>query len=132
MLGPLIKKASIVFKDKIANKFSTGARLIWTDKDYLMFAIVYLVQGSFGLTTVSFPLFLREDLGLTAFQVTTLIASYGILWSIKPLYGFITDAFPIFGLRRKPYIFIFSMLAALTTTPVEDDMAPLPFNWIHS
>lgn len=102
-----------VLSEKITSRFSMGAKAILEDKDYMLFAIVYLVQGSFCLTTVSFPLFLREDLHLTPFQVTTFIAAYGILWSIKPLYGLITDLFPIFGRRRKPYIFIFSALAAL-------------------
>ena len=29
-----------------------------------------------------------------------------IPWMIKPLYGFFTDTFPIYGLRRRPYIVI--------------------------
>ena len=27
-------------------------------------------------------------------------------WSLKLLYRFISDAFPIFGMKRKPYLFI--------------------------
>lgn len=100
-------------REKITDRFSMGAKAVWEDKDYMLFAIVYLVQGSFYLTTVSFPLFLRGDLKLSPFQVTTFMAAYGILWSIKPLYGLITDFFPIFGRRRKPYILIFSALATL-------------------
>lgn len=30
-------------------------------------------------------------------------------WIIKPLYGFISDGFPIGGQRRKPYLYICSL-----------------------
>lgn len=100
------------------NKIATGLKLVWTDKDYRLFAIVYLAQGALGLTTVSFPLFLQDKLGLSMIQITTLMASYGILWWIKPFYGFISDILPIFGLRRKPYIFLFSGLSTLSWAAV--------------
>lgn len=112
MQHPFLKKVWKVLKE-LKDKAAHGMKLIWTDKDYRLFAIVYLVQGSLGLTTVSFPLFLKDELGLTAFQITTLMASYGILWFIKPLYGAISDALPIFKLRRKPYIFFFSALSTV-------------------
>jgi hypothetical protein len=27
-------------------------------------------------------------------------------WTCKPIYGFVSDAFPLFGYRRKPYMFL--------------------------
>jgi hypothetical protein len=29
---------------------------------------------------------------------------------VKPVYGFVSDTFPIFGMRRKPYFFLFGAL----------------------
>jgi hypothetical protein len=39
-------------------------------------------------------------------QAETWKAIAHIPWMIKPLYGFVTDTFPINGLRRQPYIII--------------------------
>jgi hypothetical protein len=38
----------------------------------------------------------------------------GMAWYLKPLAGILTDAFPLFGTRRKSYILISSILAALS------------------
>lgn len=31
-------------------------------------------------------------------------------WAVKPLYGFITDSFPIAGMRRRPYLILAGLL----------------------
>jgi hypothetical protein len=38
----------------------------------------------------------------------------GLAWYLKPLAGILTDAFPLFGSRRKSYILLSSILAALS------------------
>jgi hypothetical protein len=38
----------------------------------------------------------------------------GLAWYLKPLAGIVTDAFPLFGNRRKSYILISATLAALS------------------
>eukprot|EP01029_Cantina_marsupialis_P030635 TRINITY_DN8356_c0_g2_i2.p1 TRINITY_DN8356_c0_g2~~TRINITY_DN8356_c0_g2_i2.p1 ORF type:complete len:508 (-),score=82.87 TRINITY_DN8356_c0_g2_i2:624-2147(-) len=43
-------------------------------------------------------------------------AYYGVCflpWSYKVVFGVISDIFPVFKLRRKPYMFIYSLLAAI-------------------
>jgi len=112
MLLKLFKKLWQVLTG-ITEKSAKGLSLIWTDKDFRLFAIVYFVQGALGLTTVSFPLFLKQELGMTVVAITTMMASYGTLWLIKPLYGAISDALPIFGFRRKPYIMLFSAVSSI-------------------
>src|SRR3974390_272749 len=37
----------------------------------------------------------------------------GLAWYLKPFAGILTDAFPLFGSRRKSYILISTTLAAL-------------------
>jgi len=42
-------------------------------------------------------------------------AIYGVVaipWCLKPVYGFISDSYPIFGYRRRPYMIGFAYLAA--------------------
>lgn len=38
-----------------------------------------------------------------------------IPWMIKPIYGFVTDTFPIYGLRRQPYLVICGLTGDIIT-----------------
>lgn len=82
---------------------------IW---DYVLFGVVYFVQGALALAGIAMPIFLRESLGLTITQIATLSAIISMPWTIKPLYGLLTDYIPIRGLRRKPYILLMSLIAS--------------------
>lgn len=84
-----------------------------TNWNYVLFAIVYFVQGALGLTNVALPIFLRDLLGLSIPEIATLSAIAGVPWTIKPVYGILSDYYPLKGLRRKPYLYLFSVLAAL-------------------
>jgi len=81
--------------------------------DYLLFAIVYFVQGALTLTSVALPIFLREMLDLSIPQIAVLMAIASIPWTLKPIYGVLTDYYPIHGKRRKPYILMMTGLASL-------------------
>lgn len=80
--------------------------------DYFLFGIVYFVQGALSLTAVAMPIFLRDALGLSIPQMTALLAIASTPWVIKPLYGLVSDYYPIRGLRRKPYLLIASIIAS--------------------
>jgi len=80
--------------------------------DYFLFGIVYFVQGALGLTSVAMPIFLKDTLGLSISQMATLGAISMVPWVIKPIYGLLSDYFPIRGLHRKPYLFVSSLLAS--------------------
>ena len=73
-------------------------------------SLVYFVQGSAGIVGIASSLILRERLGLDFFQIGIISAASVIPWSIKPLYGLLTDLFPINGYRRKPYLHIGPLL----------------------
>eukprot|EP00658_Telonema_sp_P-2_P004244 TRINITY_DN11594_c0_g1_i19.p1 TRINITY_DN11594_c0_g1~~TRINITY_DN11594_c0_g1_i19.p1 ORF type:complete len:347 (-),score=53.03 TRINITY_DN11594_c0_g1_i19:50-1090(-) len=78
--------------------------------------LVMLLFGSQGLVT-GFPrlayLFLEKDLlQLTPAQATRVSALCALPWSVKPVYGLISDMVPIGGLHRVPYIIICLTLAA--------------------
>lgn len=81
-------------------------------RDYLLFGLVYFVQGALGLTSVAMPIFLKDDLGLSVSQIATLSAIAMVPWVIKPLYGLLSDYFPIRGFHRKPYLLVSSLLAS--------------------
>ena len=75
-------------------------------------AFVYFIQGSLGIAGIALPLYLRSQ-GFSIAQITFITSIASIPWFLKIFYGAISDAFPIFGLRRKPYLMIFSVLSSI-------------------
>ncbi|CAM9557773.1 unnamed protein product [Ascophyllum nodosum] len=55
----------------------------------------------FLLTPLSY--YMVEVLGVNAAQLNVVMTLAGLPWSFKLVYGFISDNFPIGGMRRKPY-----------------------------
>ena len=80
-------------------------------KDKIFFATVYFVQGAIALSGLALLHFEKDILGLSAAQLATFSFLITILaWGFKPIYGLISDLFPIRGQRRKPYLVITSLL----------------------
>lgn len=80
--------------------------------EYFLFAVVYFVQGALALTSVALPVFLRDLLGLSIPEIATLSAIASLPWVLKPVYGVVSDYYPVAGLRRKPYIWAMTLLAS--------------------
>jgi len=74
--------------------------------------LVYFVQGILGLARLAVSFFLKDDLGLTPAEVAALTGIATAPWTIKPLFGFISDGFPIWGYRRRPYLVLSGLLGA--------------------
>jgi len=75
-------------------------------KYYILFALIYFGQGIYALPSQSVFYLMKETWGLTVEKIAYIGALATIPWTIKPLYGLITDAFPLFGYRRKSYLII--------------------------
>lgn len=73
-------------------------------------AIIYFVQGAMTLSQLTVSFFLKDDLGLSPTEVASMVGITMLPWTIKPLYGLVSDGFPIFGYRRRPYLLISSVL----------------------
>jgi hypothetical protein len=78
-----------------------------------IFGTTYSVQGSSALSdipTLYFVKFVLEmgDAGGQFFQ-----ALKSIGWLLKPLWGFISDRFPLFGYRRKSWFVLMALLGVL-------------------
>jgi MFS family permease len=54
--------------------------------------------------------FYKDDFGMSPAAVSMANSLTAIPWIIKPFWGFISDCFPIFGYRRKPYLTIFGLV----------------------
>ncbi|KAK9084850.1 hypothetical protein Sjap_025261 [Stephania japonica] len=82
-----------------------GSSFLW-----LVF-LVYFTQGfrSFVWTAVSYQLKDRLKLSPSASQLISSVAFFP--WSIKPLYGILSDCIPIRGRKRVPYLIIATLLS---------------------
>ena len=56
---------------------------------------------------------LKNDLQVTREQMAEFFFWCGLAWYLKPFAGILTDAFPLFGTRRRHYLLISSALTAL-------------------
>ncbi|AFY38957.1 folate/biopterin transporter [[Leptolyngbya] sp. PCC 7376] len=77
-----------------------------------LFAIltVYFVQGILNLSRLAVSFFLKDDLNLTPAKVAALTGLAAFPWVIKPLFGFLSDGFPLFGYRRRSYLVISGLM----------------------
>ncbi|XP_010448741.1 PREDICTED: probable folate-biopterin transporter 4 [Camelina sativa] len=73
--------------------------------------LIYFTQGfrSFVWTAVSYQLKDKLQLSPSASQFVFSVAFFP--WSIKPLYGIISDCIPIKGKKRTPYLVISTVLS---------------------
>ncbi|PIQ76651.1 folate/biopterin family MFS transporter [Candidatus Peregrinibacteria bacterium CG10_big_fil_rev_8_21_14_0_10_49_24] len=78
----------------------------------ILIPFVYFIAGATGLASVASTFFYKEDLSLSIQQMQFLGSISIIPWSIKPIYGFLSDRQPIFKLRRKPYLFLAGLLGS--------------------
>jgi len=83
-------------------------------KYYVLFALVYFGQGIYALPSQAVFYWMKETLGLGVDKIAYIGALATIPWTIKPLYGLISDMFPLFGYRRKSYMIINYILIGLT------------------
>lgn len=88
-------------------RIAFGASFLW------LVCLIYFTQGfrSFVWTSVSYQL--KDNLKLTpsAAQFVTSISFFP--WSIKPIYGILSDCIPIRGRKRIPYLILSTLLALL-------------------
>jgi MFS family permease len=77
----------------------------------LLFAVVYFAQGMWYLPNQTITVVFK-DAGYTIARITNFFVIAGLPWLIKPLYGLLSDFYPIFGRRRVSYLVLTSSTAA--------------------
>lgn len=75
--------------------------------------LVYFVQGILGLARLAVSFFLKDDIALSPAEVSALMGIAALPWTIKPVFGFMSDGLPIFQYRRRPYLVISGILGAI-------------------
>ncbi|CAA3030710.1 folate-biopterin transporter 1, chloroplastic [Olea europaea subsp. europaea] len=84
--------------------------------DSFAVAMVYFVQGVLGLSRLAVNFYLKDDLHLDPAETAIISGVSSLPWLVKPLYGFISDSFPLFGYRRRSYLVLSGLLGALSWT----------------
>ncbi len=75
--------------------------------------VVYFVQGILGLARLAVSFFLKDDIALSPAEVSALMGIAALPWTIKPVFGFMSDGLPIFRYRRRPYLILSGLLGAI-------------------
>jgi folate/biopterin transporter len=97
------------FKESIIQKVLFGNE---PTPELMAILLVYFVQGILGLARLAVSFFLKDDLGLTPAEVSAMLGIVALPWTIKPLFGFMSDGLPILGYRRRPYLLLSGLLGA--------------------
>jgi hypothetical protein len=84
-----------------------------TTKLKWIFGTTYTVQGSSSLSDIPTLYFIKFvlEMGDAGGQLFQSLKSIG--WLVKPLWGFISDRFPIFGYRRRSWFILMASLGFL-------------------
>lgn len=80
----------------------------------IVFASVYFfsMNGLGALPGLAINFLLKDKMGLAPDQMAYFQAVTLLAWVVKPLWGILSDLFPIFGSRRKSYLILTSLVAA--------------------
>ncbi len=86
-----------------------------TAKLAVLFGLIYFVQGIGEPTTglIAQPVrSMLKEWGLGAADIASFMFVVGFPWYIKPVFGLLTDFVPVFGMRRKSYLLMATLVAA--------------------
>lgn len=89
---------------------------VWVEifKLGIVLSTVYFVQGMGGLSGIPLTFYFKDILLFDEAQAQKFAAITGIAWLIKPLFGYISDRWPIFGYRRRSYMVLMALTAAVS------------------
>lgn len=77
-----------------------------------VFGFIYFVQGMSGLPGLPIQYLIKNVMKLNEVDAQYFAAATSLAWLVKPIWGYISDTFPIMGYRRKPYLIGMSFAAA--------------------
>jgi len=69
--------------------------------ELLAIFLVYFVQGILGLSRLAVSFYFKDELHMDPAELAIFSGLSTLPWLIKPLYGFVSDTFPLFGYRRR-------------------------------
>jgi len=79
---------------------------------------IYFVEGALGIARLAQTFFLKDTMHLGPAELSALTGLFTLPWTIKPLYGFLSDGLPLFGYRRRSYLVVCGFLGAFSYAAV--------------
>ena len=87
------------------SKINLSIKNIHYYRNVSSFLILTLFLGLALIPELSISYLFKDELKVEPSQLTRLLTIAKITWLINPLFGIITDFYPIFGYKRKIYLF---------------------------
>mmetsp|Transcript_21251 Transcript_21251/g.24242 ORF Transcript_21251/g.24242 Transcript_21251/m.24242 type:complete len:534 (-) Transcript_21251:4-1605(-) len=75
---------------------------------------IYFVEGALGLARLAQTFLLKDELHLGPAEMSALTGFFSLPWTIKPVYGFLSDSLPLFGYRRQSYLILCGIIGFLS------------------
>lgn len=79
---------------------------------YLPLLMVYFSYGALGITAVAQSFWVKRELTFSPTELAALAVWLTIPWTVKMVFGQFVDCIPIFGSRRRMYVFMGAALVA--------------------
>mmetsp|Transcript_27676 Transcript_27676/g.60944 ORF Transcript_27676/g.60944 Transcript_27676/m.60944 type:complete len:617 (-) Transcript_27676:317-2167(-) len=102
-------------REKLKNSIFLG---VDPTPDVIAIATIYFVEGALGLARLAQTFLLKDELHLGPAELSALTGIFTLPWTIKPLYGFLSDGFPLFGYRRRSYLVLAGATGCLSYSAV--------------
>eukprot|EP00164_Ancoracysta_twista_P004565 GFYU01006160.1.p1 GENE.GFYU01006160.1~~GFYU01006160.1.p1 ORF type:complete len:474 (-),score=110.91 GFYU01006160.1:77-1498(-) len=87
--------------------------LIGLNSFTILVTLVYFVQGAARISRLAWTFFLKHDLKSSPADIQNVQGSQTVPWTIKPIYGILSDFVPIAGYRRKPYLMFSGLIGVV-------------------
>ena len=81
---------------------------------WALFLFYFLLGLCFQFPSVAMRFWMIDTVGVTPAQMAAIFGVTAIPWCLKPLYGFISDSYPLFGLRRRPYMILGAYISCVS------------------
>jgi folate/biopterin transporter len=91
-------------------------RLLQSNTDLIAIIVIYFVEGALGIARLAQTLLLKDELHLGPAELSALSGLFVLPWTIKPIYGFLSDSIPLAGYRRKSYLIAAGIIGTLSYT----------------
>jgi folate/biopterin transporter len=75
---------------------------------------IMFVEGMGGITALAISYYFKDEMKVDPATLSTIQSIAAFPWCLKPLFGFVSDGFPLFGFRRRPYIMLGGLIGAVS------------------
>jgi hypothetical protein len=96
----------------------SGLKRTYGLKTILTLILVYFGQGFRYFGSMPMLLYFKDTMNFTPADLSMIESLIVVAWYLKPIFGLISDTFPIFGYRRKSYIMFSGFLGFFSYLPI--------------